>query len=164
MIKITTRGLDEFIAYVRKLPRGVKIAAMRAGTEYLIGNEQHGLRHEPPYNYVSRTRAYGQPFSSEKQQRWFFWALSEGLINPGQDNRTHDIANSWVIKETDSSWTRVRIENDAEGAQWVIGTKQAAQPAMVGWRVWTQTVADNMAGMIRAAQAAVSAWLKTKGR
>jgi hypothetical protein len=161
-VKFRVSGIEKVSAYIKSLPRGVKIVAMRALAEYLLGNQNRGLRHEPPYKIVSRQSAYGQTFFTEKQRRWFFANLAEGNIHPWQDNRTHDIANGWTVKETDSSWTHVTISNDAPGAEWVVGLKQARQPAKVGWRTWSKTVADNLAGALRSAGAAVNDYLKSK--
>ena len=58
---------------------------------------------------------------------------------------------------------QVKVVNDADGAGWVFGDKtQARQPALVGWRKVSDTVASNLAGAMRSAKAAVSAYLKTK--
>jgi len=62
-------GFDKFFESLPRMSRGL---AVNAASEYVIGDERHGLKHEPKYLYVSRTTAYGQPFSSDKQRRWFF--------------------------------------------------------------------------------------------
>src|SRR5919109_730395 len=158
IVKFTIHGLEQVTAYIKSLPRGVKITAMRALATYILGDRNHGLRHEPAYTYVTRKEAYGETFSSLAQQRWF-WA------NGGPDmignNRSHDISEGWTMKETDSSWTHVTISNAAEGVAWVMGDRQAAQPAMVGWRKWRDVVASNMAGGMAAARRAVAAWLSS---
>jgi hypothetical protein len=157
--KIT--GVDEIKAFVKALPRGVKIVAMRAITTHILGDKQHGLRHEPSYKYVSRKSAYGFTFFTEKQRRWF-WA------NGGPDmignNRTHNIADGWTMKESNSDWSRVSIANEVDGVGWVMGTQQARQPAKVGWRDYMKIIESNMAGAMRAGRAAVQDYINSRGR
>lgn len=152
-------GLEEWKAFIKEIPQGVRVTFMRAFTTYIIGDKNHGLKHEPAYKYVSRKSAYGQTFVSEKQRRWF-WA------NGGPDmignNRTHEISNAWEMKVRDSSWTHVSVENGADGVGWVMGLGQARQPAKVGWRDILKVIQDNMTGAMNAAQDAVNDWLKGK--
>ena len=100
------------------------------------------LRDYPSYRYVSRKAAYGQSFSSDRQRRWFFWALGSGLIKPGQDNRTRTLAEGWQINQTGPH--QIDLFNDVPYAKFVQGTvtEQARQPRMVGWKsitVWLRT-------------------------
>jgi hypothetical protein len=156
-VKYVVRNLEKVQEYIKGVPRGSVKAALNALQEYFIGTDRHGLRHAPPYKYVSRARAYGQTFKSEKQRRWF-WA------NGGPDmignNRTGATENGWYGRETNGGYG-VTLGNDAPGAYHTQDDAgQAAQPALVGWRKVAQNVADNMAGALRHAQAAVNAFLR----
>lgn len=160
-IKFRAVGIEEIVEFVKSVPRGAKITAMRAFVTYVIGDSNYGLKHEPAYKYVTRKSAYGQTFQSEKQRRWF-WA------NGGPDmignNRTGAISNGWAFTETNSDWSRVNVTNNAPGVGWVMGDSQAAQPAKVGWRKYMDVIQSNMAGGLQAAQRAVNDWLASKGR
>jgi hypothetical protein len=156
-VKIVARGIKEFQDYLKRaVPRGAVKVAIAALGEYLIGTPGKALRHYDPYKYVSRKRAYGQTFKSEKQRRWF-WA------NGGPDmignHRSGETANAWTAKQTNSGYG-LTLENPSEGAKYIWSDKQAAQPAMVGHRTAREKIASNMAGAIRHARAAVSAFLK----
>jgi hypothetical protein len=157
-IKFTVKGLEEIKAYIAALPRGVKVAGMRAFTTYILGDESHGLRHMPAYKYVSRAAAGYKPMTP--RQRAWFWA------NGGPDmignNRTGATSEGWQMSET-SDWSRVNITNNADGVGWTMGEQQARQPAMVGWRKYLVVIASNLAGGMRAANAAVAALLAKKG-
>jgi hypothetical protein len=159
-IRFKAKGIAEVTAFIKSIPRPLKIVAMRALVTYILGDSGRGLRHEPAYKYVTRKSAYGQTFQSEKQRRWF-WA------NGGPDmignNRTGATSEGWQMSES-SDWSRVDITNSAPGVGWTMGTGQAAQPAKVGWRKYTDVVKSNLAGGMRAANAAVNAWLKSRGR
>jgi hypothetical protein len=164
MLKITSSGIPETRARIDRLREVVKVAG-NAIAEYLLGDTSHGLRHEPPYRTVSHTRAYGEPFSSPRQQHWFFAAKARGEIHPGQDNRTHDLANAWELKETsDTKWT---LANNNKAAPFAYGKPlagQARQLGLVGWRWVGEIVSSNMAGAIRHANAAIKEWLREFGK
>ena len=150
------RGIEEIRAFFRKLPRGSLRAGMRAFGEYILGNEQRGLRHQEPYKYVSRKSAYGITFFTEKQRRWF-WA------NGGPDmignNRTGESANAWTLVEKNNGY-KISLQNQTRAAFYTRDDKgQARQPAKVGWRKTSAVVAANTAGATRAANAAVKKWI-----
>lgn len=149
--------IEGLVEYIKSLPRGVKITAMRAFVTYIIGNKQHGLKHEPPYKYVKPFRSWSSnDEKAARQRRWIFAHLD--LI--GQDNRTHAISNGWTMKEKDSSWTHVSAGNQAPGVGWVMGDTQSRHSAAAGWRDYMKIIASNMAGAFRAANAAVNDYLK----
>lgn len=160
-MKVRMSGVEEIQAFIKRLvPRGMKKAAMFAVAEYIIGNDSHGLRHEPGYKYVTRKSAYGFTWFTERQRRWF-WA------NGGPDmignNRTGAIKDGWDFTDQ-GGWDRVQLMNNAPGVQWVMGDKQARQPAKVGWRKAADVVQSNLAGALRHARAAVNALIARKGK
>jgi hypothetical protein len=159
-IRFQIKGLKEVSDFINRLPRGVRIVFMRAYTTYILGDDTHGLRHAPPYKYVSRKQAGYAPMSD--RMRGWFWA--NGGPDMIGDNRTGAISEGWQMRETDSSWTHVSITNTAEGAGWVMGTAQARQPAKVGWRKYMNVIKDNMAGGMRSGLAAVRAFIASRGR
>lgn len=63
-----------------------------------------------------------QPFKSDRQRRFFFWALSQGLISVPY-RRTGRLASSWSAKKV--SWGSWRIENSRPYSELVIGKSQA---------------------------------------
>lgn len=155
-VKFNVRGVKELQTFLKTVPRGTVYSALKAFTEYVIGNEFHGLKHNETYKYVSRKTAYGQTFVSDKQRRWFFANNMQDKIG---NNRTGRTSDGWqYVMKSDYRFT---ITNPEPGAYWTRDDKgQARQPAMVGWRKITQVIADNFDGAIRSATAAVSRWLK----
>ncbi len=159
MVKVSFTGLKEVQAWLATLPHGVRVAFMRAYTEYMIGNEQHGLKHEPGYRYVTPFQSFSDdPAKAARQRGWIFTHLDQ----IGHDNRTHEISNGWQSAET-SDWTRVKIANDAPGVGWVMGSKQTRQSRAAGWRRYMDVVASNMSGAFSAGLRAVQAIL-ARGR
>lgn len=163
-IRFKVRGVDRVQAYLKTVPRGTMRVALDAIARWLIGDSQSGLAHPEPYKYVSRKSAYGVTFFTEKQRRWFFYALKEGLINPGQNNRTGASENAWTYtpQETTGGYKYV-ITNPTPGAYYTRDDKgQARQPAKVGWRKVSAVVKSNMTGALKAARAAVKVYLQSK--
>jgi len=155
--KFVMRNVEKVQAYLKEVPHGSVKAVLAAFQEYFIGTDRHGLRHPPPYKYVSRAKAYGSTFKSEKQRRWFWANGGPEMIG---NNRTGNTENGWYGKETNGGYG-ITLSNDAPGAYYTMSDQgQAAQPALVGWRKISKVVADNMAGALRHARAAVNAFLK----
>jgi hypothetical protein len=99
------------------------------------------VREYPTYKVVSRRAAYGVPFFTDRQRRWFFWALGEGLIHPGQNNRTGTLGEGWRLIEHAKQLDLVNEVPYAKHMQGTV-TEQARQPRMVGWKsitVWLRT-------------------------
>ena len=163
MISFRISGIKEFQDYIKALPRGVKITAMRAITEYVIGNPQRGLMRYPRYKYVSRKSAYGRTFVSDKQRRYVMAMIRKGKIDPGAPHRTGIYQRSWQAQEANNDWRRVDVINTASHAEHVGGPNQARLNAKVGWRKALAIVQTNINGAIQDAQRKVDAWIKAKG-
>ena len=156
----SVRNLEKIQTFLAALPRGVMRVAIAAIGEWMIGTNDRGLRHSPPYRYVSRASA-GYRKMSDKMRRWF-WA------NGGPDmignNRTGATAAGWKAV-TGGGGYRLSLQNSTPGAYYTMSdTGQAAQPAKVGWRKVTEVVMSNMAGAMRHALAAVNAFLSKGGK
>lgn len=164
-IRFRIKNLKEIREYIESLPRGIKIAAMEAYTEYILGNEKRGLRHEPKEKFVKRSVAYGKVsdapdgYFSWKQFRYVAWK-TKGFTE--KYKRTHEMASSWQMTTQNSDWTRVSIENKKEGSEWVFGDNQARQLGLVGWRKYVDVIASNATGAMNAAVRAVEKWLAKK--
>lgn len=98
------------------------------------------MRQYAPYRHISRAEAYGQPFQSDRQRRWFFWAIAEGLIeSPYQ--RTQTLAQGWKIIGTG---TNLLLANEVEYAPFVQGdsAQQANMMTLEGWSPLNQVLED----------------------
>jgi len=163
-ISFKVRNLEKVKKYIASLPRGVTFVALKAISDWLVGDSQSGLRHPEPYKYVSRKSAYGFTFFSDKQRRWFFWALHSGKINPGQNNRTGKSTEAWTYtpQEKGKNYS-FRLVNDTAGGYWTRHDKrQARQLGKVGWWTVAKVVAKNLPAAIRAGRAAVKKYLSSK--
>jgi len=160
MIKIQVRGVEALQAFLKSVPRGTMKTAIEAAAVYFIGDDGHGLKHLAPYKYVTRKSAYGFSFFTDKQRRWFFWALKSGRINPGSGERSGATADGWKYKLLAGGY-QARLENATQGAKYVQGDKtQARQPKKVGHRKTSAVISTNTQGAIRASNQAVQRWLR----
>ena len=163
-MKTRMTGLAEVTQFINTLPRGMKIAAMRAIAVYL----NDALRKEPSQKFVSRAAAYGSVSTDGAPDGYFSWAQFRfvAVITKGftqRYTRTHDIATGWRYKETNSQWDRVDLTNSIDGAEYVVGDGQSRHEEMVGWRKWRQDISDHLSAAIRDAQEKVNALIARRG-
>ena len=162
-IKFRIRNVEAVQSFLRAIPRGAVKVALEAFTDYVIGDESHGLRHADPYKFVTRKSAYGFSFFTDKQRRWFFWALKTGKIDPGSGKRTGESTAAWKAVPRNDGY-RFTVQNNTAGGYWTRhDKKQARQLGKVGWRKIMTVLVDNYKGGIRHAVAAVKAYLDKKG-
>lgn len=162
-VKIPVRKVENDInsvqAFIKSVvPRGAVKVALAAIVEYMIVAPGKALRKYDPYKYVTRKKAYGQSFQSDKQRRWFWANGGPAMIG---NHRTGSTAAGWKFKETNSGYG-VTLENPTEGARWIWGDKQARQPALVGHRTARDKIKANLAGAMRHAKAKVNEFLKSR--
>jgi hypothetical protein len=178
-IKITMRGIEAVQEYLKTVPRGALKDALAAFTEYIVGNKQHGLKHADPYKFVPRSKAYpdapyapsefkkGSGIYSMSPKGYFSWAQFHkvGMLTnwfTTSYTRTKESTGAWDAKPTNGGYGYT-ISNPTAGAYYTRSdTGQARQPAMVGWRKVARVIADNTAGAMRAANAAVKRRLVQK--
>jgi len=167
MIKYTISGQAKLSQFLINLPKRFRNTAMSVAAKYFIGDAKRGLKHEPAWRFVSRAQAYGKVsdappgYFSWAQFRYVAWKTKGFTDIPYK--RTHALSNAWTIQES-NNWMHVKIENKAPGAEWVMGEKQARQPALVGWRKVAEVIKANMRGAIYQAQLAVNRMLKEGSR
>ena len=127
----TIIDIDRIREKLKALPPAAGDAGVEQASNYLINVL---VRKEiPPYKYVSRREAYGRTFQSDKQRRWFFWALRSGkLVIPYRRRSPRGgLAASWII--TGSGMER-KLENRLPAAYWVYSQNQAKQLGLAGWK------------------------------
>lgn len=90
------------------------------------------------YPPVSRRK---QPFKTEKQRRYVFWALRKGLIVipyfRGQNPRSERLGSRWTVR---SGTNRVIVANNASYAGLVQGDEQTHYHKETGWRTGRDVV------------------------
>ena len=139
-LKIEILNYKEIEAKLNKLPIEVADHCMTEVQDYMLNVMKSD---QPPEVYVSRKAAYGQSFFSDKQRKWYWAQVSDGILTPGvHKKRTGEMSRGWHKVRTGLTGY---IENRVKGAAYVYGDKsQANQPALVGWKKITQQIMDRL--------------------
>lgn len=129
---VEVQGLQQVVTRIQSLPdegrREVMSEVGKYGIEVL-------RKEEPRPKRVTRRAAYGQSFFTDRQRRWFFWALKKGELNTPY-HRTGHLAASWQVKTSPADAV---FSNIAPYAPVVIGFAfQSRHEKMVGWKTVTQ--------------------------
>lgn len=158
-MRASVRGFDKVKEFIASIDRGYKIAAMREIAKYLIGDERHGLKHNPARVNHDENNPY--QWQSEKQRKAYFATNGFGGGIPYQ--RTGNLANAWTYEEKNNDWNTVALTNDSEYGVFVQGDNIQKGHKVDGWRIMADVIATNIAGAIRAGQQAVDRLIKSKG-
>jgi len=87
-----------------------------------------------------------QPFKTDRQRRWFFWALRTGQITvPYQ--RTGRLANSWRARQ--EGWSHWVLENSAAYAALVVGRGKQAKYHEGHWWVAEDIIENDVPNLTR---------------
>ena len=168
MATASPANIDKVTAFIKEVPRGVKVSAMREIATYIIGDKNHGLRHDPRYKHITRAKAYPNAVITigKKHKRkirgyfsvkQFYWVI----LNIKQLGRKHDPTNygqSWQM-ENDSHWDRVKIIGKLPFDRFPSNLNRLG-----GWRDYMEVVNTNIKGALQSAQRMVDKWLAEKAK
>lgn len=175
-VSFKVRGVKAVQSFLASVPRGALRVVLQAFTDYVIGNDAHGLKHVEPYKYASRKSAYGYTgakfdngkpvppgYFSKEQFFYVMGAISRGEITPGSPRSNRgESAKAWKSVPSNSGY-KMNIVNDKSGQYWARDDKgQPRQIQKTNWRKVTQVLADNYLGGIRAGVQAFNKWLTQK--
>lgn len=161
-LSINVRADAKLEKFLKGLPRGVARVALPAFAQYLIGNGRRGLKHYQKYRYITRKRAYGKTFKSDRQRRKVMAMIRSGEILPGFPRRTGRTQRGYMMRISNNGYT-VRIINAERGAVYTRHDKrQARLNALAGWNKAAVVIENNKAGAMRAAQTKVNQYLKKR--
>lgn len=153
-VAVDVEGIPRLRAYLNRLPPAVADAVMDAVAKALIDIMQSA---QPPPKYVTRAQAYGTPFQSEKQRRWFFAALASGELNVPH-HRTQEMRKGW---KQIGSGVKSLIANEVPGVEFVVGDEhQSRHEKLVGWKTVGATVQAHMPRIEKVAVGAAGAAIK----
>lgn len=157
MISFKVRGLEEVERFLKALPRGTMKVAIAAMSEYILGDDTHGLRHYPP----RRSHGAGNPYrwQSEKQRRAFFATKGFGKGIPSK--RSYELSRGW---QQSVDPYRKTLFNRVPYAKYVMGNQQQKGHTTDGWRKIGKVITDNVKGGMLRARQAVAKWIANKGK
>ena len=135
-------GMEELLRKVESLAelRPV-VGALKDGGLYLKGK----VAVYPAENRPTRYSVYGSTFKTDKQRRFFFWALRKGKIEVpyrrGESPGSQTFGRRWTIA-TENAGLRVIISNNAKYGPLLMDEEQQSRyAARVGWRT-VQDISD----------------------
>lgn len=138
------KGLKELVEQIKSIEqmRGLKAILLAAG-ETLKGK----LSIYPEQKSLTRAEVYGETFQSDKQRRYFFYALKNNLItvpySRGTDSRSERFKASWAIEA--QGFTRVSIGNDTTYGPYLMDNdRQSKFAAAIGWPTIDKVADDNL--------------------
>jgi hypothetical protein len=136
-LDVNISGMDKIVDKLKRLPDAVGDAGVEAASKYLLNVLVN--KEIPSQKKVTRLQAYGSTFSSDKQRRYFFWALRQGIITvPYQRRgRSSGVQSAW---ELHGSGKEIKITNGDEAAKWLYSEMQANLNRMVGWMRVSQII------------------------
>lgn len=115
------------------------------------------MQQYPSQSYVTRSSAYGAPFFTEKQRRWFFAALRRGEISVPY-HRTQGLRESWNIVGKGRGSI---IVNETQAAVFTMGDgTQSRHEKMVGWKTVGALIKERMSRIVQVANGAAKKALK----
>ena len=158
-IRFRVHNVEKVQAFLKTITRRSQKEAVKAFTEYVIGDSNHGLRHDDPYQQTTRKAVYGQQWKSDKQRAYVMARIRSGEIKLGQRQHSPTEASQGYGYKLRAGGYGATITNAKEGAYW-----SRVWNKWPKWRTVGKVIADNMAGAIRSAIAAVNRALREKGR
>jgi len=161
-IRFKVRDMQAVKDYIKTVPYGAVKVALRAFTEYIVGDDRHGLKHPDPYKFVSRKSAYGSTgavfesgkpvpdgYFSAKQFRYVAY-ITKGFTENIGDNRKSPTSPTLFVMTPTNNGYGYNISSDTAGAFFARGdNSQARQLSLVGWRAVSKVIADNFEGAVR---------------
>lgn len=177
-VSFKVRGVKAVQDFLASVPRGGLRVVLQAFSDYIIGNDSHGLKHVEPYKYASRKSAYGYTgakfdngnpvpagYFSKEQFFYVMGKISRGEIKPGQARSNRgESAKAWKSVPKDNGY-KMNIVNEKPGQYWARDDKgQPRQIQGTNWRKVMQVLADNYLGAIRAGVQAYNKWQREKGK
>jgi hypothetical protein len=159
-VRVNINGIERIQKLFKDLPPRIAKVGMRAFAEWIIGDGERGLKSYQPYKYISRDKAYGKTFVSDRQRRYVMARIREGKIDPGVPHRTGQTQRGWEATPARGGYV-FNIKNEAPGAYYTRHDEgQARLNTLAGWKKISQILARETAGAIRAARDAIKQALK----
>jgi hypothetical protein len=155
-VGIEVQGLKELEAQLKKLPPAVQDLVTDDANKYML----NVLRTYPAQKSISREQAYGVPFFTDKQRRYFFWALGEGIISVPY-RRTQELRRGWKQVGTGR---KSFLANEVPYSPYMVDDKdQSRMAALGGWKNLSAILKERTAAIIRVADAAAKKAIRKLG-
>jgi hypothetical protein len=152
MAETRMQGYEELLRKLETLGQLKQVgAAVKAGTAHLAGK----MKVYPAQRRLTRQAVYGRSFVSDRQRRYFFYALKNGLIQVpyrrGQSPGSRNLKQTWTVTMSNNDLTGEAGTNTPYAPLVQGEGTQTKYHAAVGWKT-EQTVlaeeSDKVVGLI----------------
>jgi len=155
-VGIDIDGLKQLKEKFRRLPPEAIDGGADEAYDYLL----RVMREYPPQKRVTRRQAYGVPFFSMKQQRFFFAALRSGQIKVPY-GRTQKLSRNW---QKHGDGRAAFLANSSPYAEFMYDdSRQSRMSKLIGWKTITQTLEKRKNEIIRRFDAGAKKAIKKLG-
>lgn len=153
-VGVDVTGIPELKEYLGKLPPAIQDAIIDDVSKYLLGVFR---KYPPPNHNVTRKQAYGKYFFTDRQRKWFFWALETGRIHVPY-TRTREMRNAWRIE---GKGMKSIIVNETQAAVFTMGDDTRARfSKLVGWQTVGEIIKERNKQILTTAQQATNKAIK----
>jgi hypothetical protein len=133
------QGLDKLVRKIETL------AQLKAVGGALLAGGAHLKTHMQVYpsaNRPTRKSVYGRSFQSDRQRRFFFWAMRKGIIQvPYRRKAAGGLAGRWTVTPSENG-LRVEVANATPyGPLMQAKARQTLYAKAVGWQTDAQVLA-----------------------
>jgi len=122
-------GKIENLSQVRMIAAGIKAAAL-----HIKGK----IATYPPVKRLTRASVYGSSFQTDKQRRYFFYALAKGKIEVpyrrGESPGSRTLGRRWTIATSNNGLTAIVGNNAPYGPLVQAKDRQTLYHKAVGWQ------------------------------
>jgi sugar/nucleoside kinase (ribokinase family) len=156
-IAIDIRGIPELSKKLERIPPLCIDAICEGVADYML----NVLQLQPtPDHTKTRKQAYGTTFFTDRQRRWFFWALGTGALSLPY-KRTQEMRRAW---KKYGKGANVLVANETEAAVFTMDDeRQARFSRLVGWKKLGDVIRARHDGIEKAAVIGMKKGLKQAG-
>lgn len=155
-IGLDVTGIKEVQKMLALIPPEVQDVVVDKVDDYML----NVLRLYPKPRHIKRKTAYGVTFFSDKQRRYYFWALREGIINVPY-KRTQTLARGWRVL---GKGKQSIIANETPYADLVMGKGQSRMMSRIGWHTIPRIIKDRIARITEIANATAQRGIESAKR
>jgi hypothetical protein len=139
---IALKGYDALLKKLEALGRmDYAKAGVQAAGLYLKG----ALSEQPEQKRLTRKDVYGSSFKTDKQRRFFFWALKSGAIQVpyqrGSSPKSERFNSRWTVESENDGMSAALGNNTLYGPLLMQKENQSLYAKRVGWQT-TEAVVD----------------------
>lgn len=145
-------GYDELLSKLERLGQLKRVgAAVKAGTAHLAGK----MKVYPARAHLTRKSVYGSSFKTDRQRRYFYYALKKGLIQVpyrrGQSPGSRNLKQTWTVTMSNNDLTGEAGTNTLYGPLVQGEGTQTKYHAAAGWKTEERVLqedGDHVVGLI----------------